>query len=227
MSASNRRNSRGFTLAEMLTVVVIMGIFTSFVAGIVVPVINAPHQQQAKVDTLQAAARALYDIQRDLRMSDITGVYVCTGSGGSITCSQPTGSTTASIIAIVSPVASGQLNWSQSSSTLGQPAWQGVVVYWLDPNGTGHDLDRGFVDSATLGGSLGAGALPGSFASTAATAAQDAQANGGMTIASGVGNLSVSISASNNVVGLGLTAQSSDGSAKNSTQYSSNTYARN
>ena len=226
MSASSKRCSRGFTLAEMLTVIVIMGIFTTFVVGIIAPIVNAPNKEQAKIDTVQAAARGLYSMQRDLRMADATGVYACSGSGGSVTCSQPSTLTSANIIAIVSPLASGQLYWSSSTSTPGQPNWQGVVVYWLDANGSGHDLDRAYVSSSTLG-ALGTGPLGSTFASIAATAATDAQASGGMTMASGVSSLSTSINTSTGLVGLAMDAQSKDGAAVNSTQYSSNTYTRN
>ena len=67
MSASSKRHSRGFTLAEMLTVIVIMGLFTTFAVAIIAPVVNAPNKEQAKIDTLQAAGRGLYQMQRDLR----------------------------------------------------------------------------------------------------------------------------------------------------------------
>jgi hypothetical protein len=161
-------------------------------------------------------------------MADITGVYACAGSGGSVTCSQPTSPTSTNIIAIISPVASGQLNWSSASTTLGLPAWQGVVVYWLDSNGSAHDLDRAYVSSSTIGTSLGAGPLtPSSFAATAATAVSDAQSSGGMTLASDVNALSTSINASTGVVSLQMTAQSTEGAATNSTQFSSSTYTRN
>jgi len=226
MSASSKRSCRGFTLAEMLTVIVIMGIFTTFAVAIIGPLVHAPNKEQAKIDTLQAAGRSLYQMQRDLRMADITGVYACSGSGGSVTCSQPSSLTSTNIVAIISPLASGQLNWSSSSTTLGLPAWQGVVVYWLDTNGSEKDLDRAFVSSSTIGSSLGAGPSTMS-ATTAASAVQDAQSSGGMTLASDVNALSTSISTSTGVVGLQMTAQSTEGGASNSTQFSSSTYTRN
>ena len=214
-------------MAEMLTVMAILAIFTTFVVVIIAPVIHAPQKEQAKINTLQAAAQGLYQIQRDVRMAGITGVYACTGSGASVTCSQPASATDSSSLAIISPIASGQLNWSLSPSTSGLPAWQGVVVYWLTPNGAGtsNDLKRGFVSSTTLG-SLGAGPL-GSFASTAATAVQDAQSAGGTTVAHDVNKLSAFVSTATHMVGLSMTAQSTQGSAVNSTSYTSNTYTRN
>ena len=224
---SNAR-SRGFTIAEMLTVLAILAVFTTFIVGIIGPVIRAPQKEQAKINTLQAAAQGLYQMQRDLRMAGITGVYACTGTGASVTCSQPASpSNGVTSLAVISPLSSGQLNWSLSPSTSGLPAWQGVVVYWLDTNGagTGNDLDRAFVSSSTLG-SLGAGPL-GSFASTAATAVQDARSSGGTTLAHDVDNLSVFVNTTSHVVGLNITAQSTQGSAVNSTSYASNTYTRN
>lgn len=214
-------------MAEMLTVTAILAIFTTFIVTIVGPVIHTPQKEQAKINTLQAAAQGLYQMQRDLRMAGITGVYACTGTGASVTCSQPASATGTSSLAIVSPVSSGQLNWSQNSATLGLPAWQGVVVYWLAPNGAGtsNDLDRGFVSSTTLGG-LGAGPV-GSFASTAATAVQDAQAAGGTTVAHDVNTLSAFVNTTTHMVGLSVTAKSTQGSAVNSTSYASNTYTRN
>ena len=227
MSASSKRASRGFTVAEMLAVIVILGIFTTFIVAIIGPVINAPSKEQAKVNTLQAAGQGLYDMQRDLRMGGITGVYACTGTGAAITCSQPSASTNATSLVIVSPLSSGQLTWSLATPTAGLPAWQGVVVYWLTPDtkGTSNDLERGFVSSTTLG-SLAAGPL-GSFATTAASAVQHAQAAGGTTAAHEVNTLSVSIDTTKHMVGLAMTAQSSEGSAVNSTSYASNTYTRN
>ncbi len=226
MSANSKSRSRGFTVAEVLTVVVIMGIFTTFVVAIISPIANAPNKEQAKIDTLQAAAQGLYEIQRDLRMADVTGVYACTSAGGVATCTQPTGLTSTSILAIASPLASGQLYWSQSAGSVGKPAWQGVVVYWLSANGQNYNLERAYVSSSTLG-TIGAGTLGTTFASMAATAAQDAQAAGGTTVASDVNSLSASVNTLSGVVGLSMTAQSHEGAGVNSTQYSSNTYARN
>jgi prepilin-type N-terminal cleavage/methylation domain-containing protein len=226
MSANSKRLSRGFTLAELLSVLVIMGIFTSFVVMIIAPVIRAPNNEQAKVDTLQAAAQGLYQMQRDIRMADITGVFACASTGGVASCSQPSSLTSTSIITLVSPLSSGQLNWTQSTPNPGVPAWQGVVVYWLQPNGDSNDLQRAYVSSSTLG-SLSAGPLGSTFAATAATAVQDAQAAGGVTVANDVNSLSASINKTTNIVGLEITAQSKEGAAANSTSYTSNIYTRN
>jgi len=71
-------SQRAFTLAEVLSVLFILGLVLSFVALIVGPLLRSQSETQAKVDTIQAAAMALYRVERDLRNTTITYVYACT-----------------------------------------------------------------------------------------------------------------------------------------------------
>jgi prepilin-type N-terminal cleavage/methylation domain-containing protein len=226
-SRARRLANRGYTLSEVLIVTTLLGIFSSFMVGIVAPVVSAPNKEQSKVDTLQAAAQGLYEIQRDIRMSDTSGVYSCANNGGTVTCSQPSTSQATSIIVMITPLANGQLNWDISNvSNYGLPSWQGALVYWLAPNNSGsNDLERALVGTGVLG-VLGSGPLS-SFSPTAATAANSAQASGGTTIAHNINSMSVFINTSTHIVGLDLTAKSTDGGSINSTKYASDTYARN
>ena len=222
-----RKTSRGFTLPELLSVFVIVALMGTFVVAIIAPILKAPAGEQSKVDTLQAASQGLYQLGRDVRMSDVTGVYSCSGSG-SYTCSQPTSSTTTNVIVVATPLSSGNLQWNLSAGpTQGKPAWQGAIVYWLVPNSAGsNDLVRA-VEGTGVTGALGAGPLGSGFATTAATAAATAVGGTATTVAHNVNQISISINTSTDVIGLTLVAKSTNGSSTNSTTYASNTYARN
>ena len=72
----------------MLSTIFVLGLIMSAIAFIIGPLLRSQDQTQAKVDTVQAAAMALYRVQRDLRNTDIGSVYACT-TGASPACATP------------------------------------------------------------------------------------------------------------------------------------------
>lgn len=138
------RFARGFTIAELLTVLVLFGLLLTTVAAVVPTVLRSPNQMQAQVDEVNAAALALYKVQRDTRQSDVNGVFNCT-TAPMVTCAQQIGSTpiNTQAIAIAGDDGSPQFVNQQTDQT----KWKGYVVYWLAPSasGVGLDLMRAFV----------------------------------------------------------------------------------
>jgi prepilin-type N-terminal cleavage/methylation domain-containing protein len=209
---------RGYTIAELLVVLVIMGFVSSFVALIVGPLFSAVNSQAAKVDTIQAAEKSFYRIQRDLHQSNMNGVYVCTYPAPT-TCSAPSSALSgATVIAIITPKAngSGQLAWDNSQ---GQPQWTGFNVYWLAPDANGvSTLYYKFAD-------------PTSGASTSVSSA-DAAVNIALgatpqALATSVTALQIDQTSTTNSIGLKMFATGSEGRSTNATSFESDTLTRN
>jgi prepilin-type N-terminal cleavage/methylation domain-containing protein len=141
------RFERGFTIAELLTVLVLFGLLLTTIAAVIPAVLRSPAQMQAQVDEVNAAALALYKVQRDTRQSDINGVFNCT-TAPIVTCVQQTGSNPVATQAIA---IAGDNGTTQFVDPNGQTKWKGYVVYWLAPSttGVGLDLMRGFVNIFT------------------------------------------------------------------------------
>jgi hypothetical protein len=106
-------------------------------------VLRSPNQMQAQVDEVNAAALALYKVQRDTRQSDVNGVFNCT-TAPIVTCAQQVGSNPLNTQAIAIAGDDGQPQFVNPNS---QTKWKGYVVYWLAPSmsGVGLDLMRAFV----------------------------------------------------------------------------------
>lgn len=222
---SLNRATRGFTLAEMLTVLLILGVVGSLIAYIVRPIITAPNQEQAKVDTLQAGARAMYMLQRDLRQTNVNGVYVCTYPAPSTCSSAPGTLTSTPVIAILTARqnGNGQVQYDPSN---GQAKWQGFNIYWLAPSAQGGtDLVYAFEPNF----SIGSGApQQGVLAGTANTVVNEALLLTKPYIAAtGVTQLQTQGNATTDTVGLKLTGQTTVGGRTNETTYESDTVARN
>ena len=75
---SRNKRQRGTTIAELLSVVAVLGLIMSAVAFVIGPLLRSQSHTQAKVDTVQAAAMALYRIERDLRNSSVDQIFECT-----------------------------------------------------------------------------------------------------------------------------------------------------
>ena len=206
------RAARGFTLAETIVAIFIIGLMFSALAALAGPIINAPAATSAKSDTIMSAAYGLDTIERDIRQSDYVGIWACT-KAVTVTCSQPTSSTVSPYVAVLTAYDSNGLFTSDSSG----PTWQAFVVYsqptgstiiyrtyetWGLPHGTYQD---GAVAAVTA-----ASALP-SGTTVAIPTAQ---------------SMSIAINQSNQI-GLQLLAASSSGTASNSTLYSTTILARN
>jgi len=215
---SRNRFRRGFTLAEVLSVLFVLGLVLGFVAVIVGPLLRSQSQTQAKVDTVQAAAMALYRIERDLRNTTSGSIFVCT-TGATPSCSAPSTTLTATS-AIVMPTAyqngTGQF---QFKSATGTPNWQGVAVYWTDARG---NLDFAFDPPTSYGGAVGNTPT----APQAKQAVIDVTASGGMQLARFVELLSLAVPASHQI-SFQMQAQSTVGNASNETTYQTDLETRN
>jgi type II secretory pathway pseudopilin PulG len=136
------RLARGYTIAELLTVTVIFGLLLTTIAAVMPVVLKSPTQMQAQVDEVNAAALALYKVQRDARQSDVNGVFNCTITP-IVSCAQQVGSIPANTQAIA---IAGDDGTTQFVNNVGGTKWKGYVVYWLAPSvaGVGMDLMRAY-----------------------------------------------------------------------------------
>ena len=216
------RFARGFTIAELLTVLVLFGLMLTTVAAVIPVVLKSPNQMQAQVDEVDAAALALYKVQRDTRQSDVGGVFNCT-TAPLVTCAQQIGSpVNTQAIAIA-----GDGDQPQFVNQNSQTKWKGYVVYWLAPSasGVGLDLMRAFV------------AVPGQFpflngnplfrASDAVLCVTTAITLASTSVdAQDVRQLLASVTPANGMVALQLVAGVNRGD-QTSVTLQGNTYARN
>ena len=205
-----------------MTVMVILGLLMTMLIAVITPLMRSQNRTQAKLDTVQSAAVALYRVQRDLRQTYYKGTWACT-TGSSASCSQPTsfGTTTAIAFPTAYQNGIGQFQLQTGVSTAGQPNWQGVMVYWIDPAG---DLrwafdsnPTGFTDEHVT-------------STTAAKAVTDATTGvlTGTEIAANVQQLAVAINPANpNIISLKMQAQSTENGSVNETTYRSDVLARN
>lgn len=200
--------------------IVIFALLSTLGTLVIAPLMSQPNRQQAKVDTLQAATRAMYRMQRDLRMSDPSAVYACTYPSPS-TCSTPATMTSTAVIAIATPRVNGngQPKWDPAN---GQPQWQGFNVYWLspDPNDATKTNLMFKYTTATI--------QPGTF-----TGADNSAVNGAISatdaelLATGVTDLQTFRDTTNSIVGFKFKAQATDGGRTNETTLQSNVNTRN
>jgi type II secretory pathway pseudopilin PulG len=205
-----------------MTVMVIVGLLMTMIVAIILPMMRSQNRTQAKLDTVQSAAVALYRLQRDLRQTYYDGTWACT-IGSSASCSQPTtfGTTTAIAFPTAYKNGIGQFQLQTGVSTAGQPNWQGVMVYWIDSAG---DLrwafdptPTGFTDEHVN-------------STTAAKAVADATTGvvTGTEIAANVQQLAVAIDLTKpNMISLKMQAQSTENGSVNKTNYRSDVLARN
>lgn len=123
-SNSRKKSARAFTLAEMLTVIFILGIFMSTLVLALHTILRWPSNSRDRADTVQTAAISFGLIQRDLREGAIQYTFLCTSSA-TPTCGQAANPVVA-IATAKDPV--GDYHVLQSDGT---PAWQGFVLYWV------------------------------------------------------------------------------------------------
>lgn len=214
---SRSRSQRGFTIAELLAVILMMALLMSAVALIIGPLMRSQSQAQAKVDTVQAADMALYRMERDIRNTTLNQIFSCT-TGASPVCTVPP-ATLATTNAIVVACAFKNGNGAFQLTTTGTPKWQGATVYWVDAKG---NIDVGFDKPSTyiVGNAL--------TLTDADNAVVDVQNNGGMQLARFVETLSLGEpAASGHKVALQMEALSAVNGASNETTYRTDLETRN
>lgn len=130
---------RGFSLAEVLTVTVILGILMTALAMVAPAMLHAPAQMQSQVDQVNTAAIALYKIRRDFSEGDTSGIMGCQ-TAPIVTCSAVSpGLTKVQAMAVVTAEnPPGKFNVDPAS---GYPLWQGFYIYWLVPDATGQSFN--------------------------------------------------------------------------------------
>jgi prepilin-type N-terminal cleavage/methylation domain-containing protein len=218
------RFARGFTIAELLTVLVLFGLLLTTVAAVVPAVLRSPAQMQAQVDEVDAAALALYKVQRDTRQSDVNGVFNCT-TAPLVTCAQQIGSNPVNTQAIAIAGDDGSVQFVNKNTS--QTKWQGYVVYWLAPSasGIGLDLMRAFVSVPNF--PLNPNGSPVFNASDAVTCVTTAITLASTSVdAQDVRQLLASVTPANGMVALQLVAGVNRGD-QTSITLQGNTYARN
>jgi type II secretory pathway pseudopilin PulG len=218
------RVQRGFSLAEALTATVIFGLVGMFVATIVPHAIGSSSKQQAKVDTVQSATKALYRLQRDLRQSDPNGIFICSVAAAT-TCNLASSYTTlqdAPYLAILTQHVNGtgQITWDPT----GKPGWQGFNVYWLAPDGYGGST----LMSAFANAPVSPGINPVIQNADVVNAVDAALASkSAETVAASIADIQTMVLISADRVALKISARSSVGTGTNETTVESDTFARN
>ena len=201
-----------------MSVMFSMGLVLGAIALIIGPLLASQNRTQAKVDTVQAAAMALYRVERDLRNTNLGSIYSCT-TGAVPTCATPSPaltSTTAIVIATAYHSGTGQFQLNSS----GKPNWQGADVYWVDAAG---DLVFAF-DAPTSTGYSQGNLLS---AADAQAAVVDATTNGGKQLARWVQQMSIAVPGNGHQLSFQLQTRSTVGAASNDTTYRTDLETRN
>ncbi len=200
----------------MLSTIFVLGLIMSAIAFIIGPLLRSQDQTQAKVDTVQAAAMALYRVQRDLRNTDVGSIYACT-TGASPACATP-GPTLSSTSAIVMSSAYLSGTGPFQLDAVAKPDWQGATVYWVDAVG---NLNVAFDQPSTYTTDRLLNSVD------AQNAVIDVTARGGMQLARFVERLSLSAPAPGRKVTFQMQAQSTVNGALNETTYQTDIETRN
>jgi hypothetical protein len=191
----------------------------SSVAFVIGPLLRSQSHTQAKVDTVQAAAMALYRLERDMRNASVDQIFVCTTGATPACAAPPTTPATAQAVVVSSAFASG--NGAFQLQATGLPNWQGATVYWVDAAG---NLDVAFDANP---GTFVAGSGQPLTASQAQAAVTDVTTRGGMQLARFVETLSLGAPVSGHEVTLQLQAKSTVSGADNETTYTTDVETRN
>jgi type II secretory pathway pseudopilin PulG len=231
-----KRITRGFTIAEVLTVCVIVGLLLSVIAFAMPLFMRAPLEAQSQVDNVQSAALALYKVQRDVRQSNINGIYDCS-LPPIVTCAAATPPPpsitpppTPALVVLTADSGAGSFTVGGAlSGEAGYPKWQGFVVYWLSPNsdGTSFALHRVFYPYAanitvnSKGQPTNVTAVMASVVLTAAVVLPGSQ-----TVAQDVSAIRTAVDPVNNIVQLQIDGGDTSGN-KSSLSLTSNSYVRN
>lgn len=137
---------RGVSLPELLIVFGIASLVGTAVVALCHPMLSASQAEHASLQEIQMMDSTLYRLQRDARQSDPNGIFVCTGSGVNLSCSQASSLTTPTDITCLAmltarPGDTGRAAWDPN----GRPAWVGFSVYWMTPDTVGtYTLMSGF-----------------------------------------------------------------------------------
>ena len=223
------RSRRGFTIAEVMTVLVILGLILAVIAMITPIIFRSQSQVQAQTDSIQSSALALYKVQRDVRQSNIGGVLACTTVPVAV-CTQPTSAPSAQQTQAIAIVTADNGTGQFVPNNAGLPKWHGFVLYWLAPNadGTSNDLKRAYYAWPTSN-PLNIATMPLPTVEADAVLALTtvlAAPQSATSVAQDVRTLRMSVDTQNNIVLLGLDGGNTSGNVS-SLNLTSNSYVRN
>ena len=224
MSQLKRRAQRGVSLAELLTTMVIFGLITGIVAAIIGPMLRAPGQEQAKVDTMQAVAKAVYRMQRDVRQSTKGGIYYCTNIVPTTCLAPAAGASPAPADALVITSPRNGPSGALSISSVGSAQQKGYNVYWLQQNsGNANETDLVYSFVANPAGWQDQGL----YISQHVVDPTIGSPTKPQIVVESVTSMSVGLNPSTNDVQLSLTAKSNDQPATNEATFVVDTTYRN
>ncbi|HXW75864.1 MAG TPA: type II secretion system protein [Candidatus Eremiobacteraceae bacterium] len=222
-----RRRQRAFSVVEVLTVLVIVGLILAAIAITAPLFLNAQNEVQAQTDNINSAALALYRVQRDVRQSDVNGVFNCT-TAPVVLCSQTGGNavTTQALAIITADNGTGEFQPITTGAAAGQPDWQGFWYYWLvpDPNGQSNDLLREYENTGPI--NLTTASLP-SVELLAQTWLTTALGGSPETVATNVESLSAAADTGDSIVQLQLVGGGTSSGNVTSLSLSGSSYVRN
>lgn len=224
------KRQRGFTIAEMLTVLFVVGLMLGAVAFAMPLFMNAPVQAQSQVTEVQSSALALYRMQHDARQSDINGMFTC-AMQPVVSCATPAPpvvgqpATVQAVVMVTADDGSGV--FEDNGTDTGLPQWQGFVVYWLVPNadGTSNELRRAYLDYPITPGLGGEPEVLPSDAVAAITAIL-APAFSYETVAQDVVDMRLAFDTTNSIADIVIDGGQNTGN-KSSISLSGNSYVRN
>lgn len=222
-----KRKQRGTSIAEVLTVTVIIGMLLSAMVVIVPMLIRAPAQMQGQVDDVNTAAVALYKIRRDFSEGDARGVMGCT-TAPVVSCSTPGAGMTGVQALVVATAENGSGAFQIDAN--GNPDWQGFYIYWLVLNsgGTAYDLMRAWEPASIYLPSSPGGAPVNVKAGTVNPLVTAAMAISPPPVLTNyITQMQLGDTSSTSTIQFQLVAGTTGGVDQTHTTFQSNTYARN
>lgn len=220
------QKQRAFSIPEVLTVAVIIGMLLSTMVVIVPLLARTPLQMQSQVDEVNTAALALYKIRRDFSEGDTAGILGCQTSP--VVSCNTVGAVPTPVNALVVATAEDASGAFQVNKVTGNPSWQGFYIYWLVPNasGTSYNMMRAYAFNP-LGSTL-AGVPIGVTAALVNPLVVLAMAiSPPPVLTSDVASMSLGDAGATSTITFNLVSGTTGGVDQADTKFVSNTYARN
>jgi prepilin-type N-terminal cleavage/methylation domain-containing protein len=218
-------SQRGVSLPELMVVTGIAGIVGSVMVALCQPMLSASQAEHASSQEIQTMDSTLYRMQRDARQTDPNGVFVCTGAGATLACSQASNLTTPTDVTCLAmltarPLGTGSASWDAS----GRPVWVGFSVYWLSADQLGtYSLANGFGSA-----NVPVGSNPAVLNSDVIGAVNQAvSSSDAVTIALGIERLQSMVDVSTDRIALRLVGKNKSGGATAELSVEGDAYARN
>ena len=211
---------RGFSIPEVLTVTVIIGMLLSAMVVIVPVLAKAPMQMQSQVDQVNTAALALYKIRRDFSEGDAAGIMAC-ATTPVVSCSAASpGMQSVQALAIATAEnAAGAFQ----VDTAGNPKWSGFYIYWLTLNATGtaYDLMRAYEPASGIPSLNGIPTVTAAMVNPLVAAAQSISPSPVLT--NYIASMSLGDNAASSMIKFQLVAGTTGGVDRTNTNFVSNT----